>query len=57
MLSQIHTTISQSQQGGGGGGRLLLSLQSATPTQTENSDEGVKNWTENSLLLLNYDVF
>ncbi len=30
-------------------GRLLLSLQSATPIQTERSDEGVKNRTENSL--------
>ncbi len=30
-------------------GRLLLSLQSATPIQTERSDEGVKNSTENSL--------
>ncbi len=38
-------------------GRLLPSLQSSTPIQTERSDEGVKNRTENSLLLLNYDVF
>ncbi len=38
-------------------GRLLPSLQSATPIQTERSDEGVKNRTENSLLLLHYDVF
>ncbi len=33
---------------------LILSLQSSTPIQTERSDEGVKNMTENSLLLLNY---
>ncbi len=33
---------------------LILSLQSSTPIQTERSDEGVKNRTENSLLLLNY---
>ncbi len=38
-------------------GCLLLSLQSSTPLQTERSDEGVKNRTENSLLLQNYDVF
>ncbi len=38
-------------------GRLLPSLQSSTPIQTERFDEGVKNRTENSLLLLNYDVF
>ncbi len=35
---------------------LILSLQSSMPIQTERSDEGVKNRTENSLLLLN-DVF
>ncbi len=38
-------------------GRFLPSLQSATPIQTERSDEGGQNRTENSLLLLNYDVF
>ncbi len=43
-------------------GRLLSSLQSAMPVQTENSDEGggggggVKNRAENSLLLQNYYV-
>ncbi len=35
---------------------LLLSLQSTTHVQTGLSDEGVKNRTENSLLLLFYDV-
>ncbi len=35
-------------------GRLLQSLQSTMPIQTARSDEGVKNRTENSLLLLNY---
>ncbi len=35
-------------------GHLVLSLQSATPIQTECSDERVKNRTENSLLLIYY---
>ncbi len=39
------------------GASLLPSLQSATPIQTERSDEGVKNRTENSLLLLNFLFF
>ncbi len=43
---QTYTTISQSQQWAG--------LQSATPIQTERSDEGVKNRTENSLYLFMY---
>ncbi len=38
-------------------GRLLLSLQFAMPIQTEHSDEGGQNRTENNLLLWNYDVF
>ncbi len=38
-------------------GRLLPSLQSTTPIQTKRSDEGGQNRTENSLLLLNDDVF
>ncbi len=43
---QTYTTIRQSQQWAG--------LQSATPIQTERSDEGVKNRTENSLYLFMY---
>ncbi len=49
---QIFTTVSQSYNG-----RLLLSLQSATPIQTERSDDGGQIRTGNSLVLLKYDVF
>ncbi len=35
-------------------GRLLLSQQSTTPIQTELSTEGVKNRTENSLILISF---
>ncbi len=38
-------------------GCLLQSQQFATPIQTERSDEGSQNRTENSLLLLNYELF
>ncbi len=38
-------------------GCLLQSQQFATPIQTERSDEGGQNRTENSLLLLNYELF
>ncbi len=45
---QTYTTVNYSS------GHLLKSLQSATPIQTECSDEGGQNRTEDGILLLNY---
>ncbi len=53
MLAVNHTQLLANHSSG----RLLHNLQSATAIKTEHTDEGIKNRTENSLLLLNYDVF